>query len=143
MEIYGETEATGDIHMKIDSNHVYWEGEGECNIAIGTHIGPFSSIIIKEGLSINTGTIIGPSVTIVDHDHNIESKDINTVGNKEAILIGKYCWIGANAVILKGVRLPDYCVVGAGSVVVKGSYEKGSVFVGNPAKVIRMRPIYE
>ena len=52
------------------------------------------------------------------------------------IEIGKNCFIGCNALILKGTRLGDNCVVGAGAVVC-GEFEADSVIAGNPARVIR------
>lgn len=141
MEMCGGKEVIMDIHMKIDANHIYWEVyQAECSIHDTVHIGPFTSIMIKAGLVMEEGSTMGPSVTIVDHDHNLENtKSIMDVGKKEPIHIGKRCWIGANVTILKGVTLEDDCVVGAGSVVLRGVYKKGSVLVGNPAKVKWMR----
>ena len=52
------------------------------------------------------------------------------------IRIGKNCFIGCNAIILKGTELGNGCVVGAGAVVA-GEFEPNSVIVGNPARVIR------
>ena len=136
------SDSTG-VGMKVDDNHVYWEIYGaNCDIAAGVHIGPFSSILCHIGIKIEEGTIIGPSATIVDSDHEIDpEKDLHTLGKQAKIHIGKFCWIGANAVILKGVTLGDRCVVGAGSVVVGGAYTAGSVLVGVPAKVIKVRDV--
>lgn len=53
------------------------------------------------------------------------------------ILIGEDVWIGANAIILKGVVLEDGCIVAAGAVVTKGHYPAGSILAGNPAKVVK------
>lgn len=52
--------------------------------------------------------------------------------------IGNDVWIGANAVVLKGVSLSDGCIVGGGAVVTKDvpSY---AIAVGNPAKIIKYR----
>ncbi len=52
------------------------------------------------------------------------------------IKMGKRCWIGAKAVILKDVELGDGCVVGAGAVVTK-SFPAGSVIAGVPASMRR------
>ncbi len=52
------------------------------------------------------------------------------------VVVGRGCWIGARAIILKGVRLGEGCVVGAGSVVTK-SFPAWSILAGNPAKWIR------
>jgi acetyltransferase-like isoleucine patch superfamily enzyme len=52
------------------------------------------------------------------------------------IRIGKNCFIGCNAIILKGSELGDGCVVGAGAVVA-GKFEDNCVIAGNPAQVVR------
>ncbi len=54
------------------------------------------------------------------------------------VSIGNDVWIGANAIILGGVKIGDGAIVGAGSIVTK-SVEPYSVVVGSPAKIIRFR----
>jgi acetyltransferase-like isoleucine patch superfamily enzyme len=50
--------------------------------------------------------------------------------------IGSHVWIGARALILKGVRIGDGAVVAAGSVVTRDVPSRALV-AGNPAQVIR------
>jgi acetyltransferase-like isoleucine patch superfamily enzyme len=86
------------------------------------------------GIYIGDRTIFAPGVKIISANH-----DEGDLGGHEAcepINIGADCWIGANAVILPGVRLGDRCVVGAGAVVTR-SFEAGSVLVGVPARAVR------
>ena len=52
------------------------------------------------------------------------------------VQIGRRCWIGMNALVLKGVRIGDNTVVASGSVVV-GDLPPNVVAGGNPAKVLR------
>lgn len=52
------------------------------------------------------------------------------------IRIGKGAWVGARAIILKGVTIGEGAIVGAGSVVTK-NVEPRAVVAGNPARVIR------
>lgn len=52
------------------------------------------------------------------------------------ITIGNGCWIGANVVVLPGVRIGDGAVIGAGSVVTK-DIPANVVAVGNPCRVLR------
>lgn len=75
-----------------------------------------SMIVCRESISIGDGTTIGPNVVIYDHDHNIKE---NGKLKKEKVVVGKNVWIGAGAVILKGVTIGDNAVVAAGTVVSK------------------------
>lgn len=50
--------------------------------------------------------------------------------------IGKKCFIGANAIIMCGVKVGDEVIVGAGSVVTK-DVPSNCIVAGNPARVIR------
>lgn len=50
--------------------------------------------------------------------------------------IGERCFIGANAIIMPGIRVGDECIVGSGAVVTK-DVPNQCIVGGNPAKVIR------
>lgn len=53
-------------------------------------------------------------------------------------VIGNDVWIGANVIVIQGVKIGNGAVIGAGAVVTKnvGDYE---IVAGNPAKLIKMR----
>lgn len=80
-------------------------------------------------------TIIAPNSCIVGVNHDIH--DLRVPVGKGGISIGKYCWIGANSVIVSGVKLGDHTVVAAGSVVTKSFPEGHCVIGGIPAKLIK------
>ena len=65
---------------------------------------------------------------------NIE-KDTYTKGE---VNIGNDVWVGANAVILSGVKVGDGAVIAAGSVVTK-NIPPYAIVAGVPAKVIKFR----
>ena len=52
------------------------------------------------------------------------------------VVIGKNVWIGANSVILPGVKIGDNSVIGAGSIITE-DVPAYSVVVGNPARIIK------
>lgn len=54
----------------------------------------------------------------------------------EELIIEDDVWIGANSIILKGVKLKQGTIIAAGSVVIK-STEPFSLYAGNPAKFIK------
>jgi len=111
-------------------------------IEIGNNVGiSGATIYARKSITIGDNTNIGGNVKILDNDfHPIEvearlADDKEKIGTRP-IEIGKNCFIGCNALILKGTRLGDNCVVGAGAVVC-GKFEANSVIAGNPARVIR------
>jgi len=95
---------------------------------------PNNYIEASNGIVIGDHTNIGPNVGIISANHNL----IDNVKHEFScpIRIGKFCWIGMNAVILPGVELGDFTVVGAGSVVSKSFTEGYCVLGGSPAKII-------
>ena len=114
----------------------------EAKIIIGDNVGISGAVIYaRTSICIGDGTNIGGNVKILDNDfHPIEVQarlidDKSKIGTRP-IEIGKNCFIGCNALILKGTRLGDGCVVGAGAVVC-GEFPPNSVIAGNPAKVIK------
>ena len=50
--------------------------------------------------------------------------------------IGSECFIGANAIVMAGVRIGDHCIVGSGAVVTK-DVPSGCIVGGNPARILR------
>jgi acetyltransferase-like isoleucine patch superfamily enzyme len=59
--------------------------------------------------------------------------------NMAPILVNRGAWIGARAIILKGVTIGEGAVVGMGSVVTR-DVPPFTVVAGNPAKEIRKLP---
>lgn len=115
------------------------------------------AIDVEEDVSFNTnvhinasvgGTIrigkyslIGPNTVMRTANHKFERRDIpiRKQGHECGdIDIGEDCWIGANVVVLGGVKIGAGSVIAAGAVVVD-SIPAGALAGGVPAKVIRMR----
>jgi maltose O-acetyltransferase len=89
-------------------------------------------------VEIGDRNMFGPDVYITDSNHQIRV-DFGMGElpmNRGTVVIGSRCWIGAKAVILKGVKLGDGCVVAAGAVVTR-SVEPGEVVAGVPARPLQ------
>ncbi len=107
-------------------------GEGAApGLSHGCYI--FASSVGK--ISIGKYSIIAPNVCLAGFNHQLTNYFITEA--KGPLIIGDYCWIGANAVVLPNVVLGDHTVVAAGAVVTKSFPHGFCVIGGNPAKIIR------
>ena len=79
-------------------------------------------------------TIIAPNVGIISANHDIYDYRVH---KKSEVVIGRYCWIGMNCVVLPGVTLGDHTIVAAGSVVTQSFPEGYCVLAGNPATILK------
>ena len=109
-------------------------------IVIHNNVGISSCVIAcANRVEIGEGTIIGAGTLVIDTDFHPRLRDGNWGTDPRSVSkpveIGRKCFIGARAIILKGVRIGDGAVVGAGSVVTKDVSAR-SIVAGNPAAVI-------
>lgn len=100
-----------------------------------------SCIHAYKRISIGKNCLIAANCQIIDgNGHDLSFPDvanrINTRGDAKEIIIEDNVWVGANCIILPGVRIGYGSVIAAGSVVVK-DIPPMSVAGGNPAKVIK------
>ena len=96
---------------------------------------------------IGNDVMLGPNVTIITGDHRIDisgrsmisltDKDKLPENDQDVVLDGDN-WIGANATILKGVRIGYGAVIAAGALV-KHDVPPFSIWGGVPAKQLKMR----
>jgi len=96
---------------------------------------------IGEGAMIDMGAIVGARGKIGKNSHLGAGAVIAGVlepPSKSPVIVEDDVLIGANAVILEGVRVGKGSVIAAGSVVVEDIPEN-SVAAGTPAKVIKMK----
>ena len=96
------------------------EKGGELNIAKGCFFNNDCSITCMSRINIGENSIFGEGVKIYDHNYHINNADqlIKNSGHTLGeVNIGKNCWIGSNAVLLKGAKIGDNCIIGAGCVI--------------------------
>ena len=101
----------------------------------------------KAPITIGNHVMFGPNVTMISGDHRIdipgrymsEIKDNDKLQENDLpIVLEGDNWIGANAIILKGVKIGVGAVVAAGAVVTK-DVPPYKIVGGVPAKVISER----
>jgi len=100
-----------------------------------------SCIHARERIEIGNNCLVAGNCQIFDCSaHHISFDDppnrINTPGTTKPIIIEDNVWIGANCIILPGVRIGYGSIIGAGSVVTK-NIPPMAIAAGNPAEVIK------
>jgi len=113
-------------------------------LSIGNHVGMSqSTIVCQKEIIIKDYVKLGGGVKIYDSDfHSLKALDRmdskSDMLNKRTkkVVIGNHVFIGANAMILKGVEIGDNSIIGAGSVVSK-SIPTNEIWAGNPARFIK------
>lgn len=114
-------------------------------IVIGDHSG-CSGAVLSSRSSIEIGRYvnIGGNARIYDHDfHSLDAQvrreplqDYASV-RTERVSLGDDVFVGAHAIVLKGVHAGAGAVIGAGAVVSLREIPAGAVVTGNPASVRR------
>lgn len=122
---------------------------GPARISSPTLIGDYKNLFLHDNAEINSGCFIvakdrieiGRNSTIAYGVTILTSANPNGPKNKLSkiypqmtapVFIGDDTWIGANSILLPGVKIGSYSVVAAGSVVVK-DVPSGVLVAGNPA----------
>jgi len=123
---------------------------GDGRIEIGDSSGG-SAVVLSSRSLIKVGRFVnlGGNVRIFDHDFHALDPARRRLGlNEQAshirtspVEIGDDVFVGANALILKGVTIGPRSIVAAGAVVFKGEYPADCTLAGNPAQVVRRMPV--
>lgn len=122
-----------------------------CYVGEGARLWSAKSICIGDRVLISHNVNIFDSMThpLSSADRHLHFRAIIETGHpasidlgEREIVIGDDVWIGAGAILLRGVRIGLGAVIGAGAVVTH-DVEPFSVVAGNPARVIRELGPYE
>ena len=116
---------------------------GEVTIGNDVFFNRNCSINCHKSINIGDNTILGENVKIYDHNHVFTNSTmaIRKQGfTSDKVIIGKNCWIGSNATILKGVTIGDNVIIGANCLVYK-SIPSNKIVKNNSNLVIK--EIYE
>lgn len=99
------------------------------------------TLVDDANIYVGNNVMFGPNVVLTTANHPID-RTLRIRGYQYAkdIVIEDNVWIGANVVVLPGVRISEGSVIGAGSVVSR-DIPAGVVAMGIPCRVLR--PISE
>lgn len=110
---------------------------GDVIIGDYTRIGLHNTIIGPVNIGHHVNLAQGITLTALNHNFEDSEKRIDEQGVcTTPVVIEDDVWIGANAVILPGVRVGTHSVVAAGAVVTK-DVPPHSIVAGIPAKIIK------
>lgn len=104
----------------------------------GCVLGPKVEVYNKAKVCIGRQAVISQKSFICTAGHDINSPRMALVA--KPIMVGRYSWVAAQAIVLPGVMVGEGAVVAAGAVVAK-SVEPWTVVGGNPAKMLKVREI--
>jgi acetyltransferase-like isoleucine patch superfamily enzyme len=115
-------------------------------LVIGDHVfvGAGCEFNFKRGITIGSHCLIASGCYFIDHDHQSARRDVpmgtQSGGPEAPVTLENDVWIGANAVLLKGVTIGKGAIVAAGAVV-RDSIPAYEIWGGVPAKKIGERPL--
>jgi acetyltransferase-like isoleucine patch superfamily enzyme len=127
------------------------EGEGRAEIGAEVYVGDGAIISARTKVEIGEGSLLAHGVQVFDNDtHPIDAaerrahfRSILKLGPRRdfaigarPVRIGKDCWLGFGAAVMKGVEVGDQAIVAAGAVVVSDVRPR-SIVAGNPAREAR------
>ncbi len=113
------------------------------NVSIGNNCKINADVMLngRSGITIGNNVTLSHGAKVISTGYDIEH--FMTTGERvhitdKPITIGNYCWVGANAMILPGVKITgEFVVIGAGAVVTKDVTESRVLVAGNPAKIVK------
>lgn len=140
IKIYNNTIFEGVQFMGKAKIEPYCRLIGDPEIILGNNFYLNAHCHFLGEIKIGDNVMIGPKTIIWGRDHGME---LGTPMNKqphkkEPIIIEDDVWIGAGAIILKGVKIGTGAVIGAGSLVTK-NIPPYAIALGSPAKVVKYR----
>jgi acetyltransferase-like isoleucine patch superfamily enzyme len=110
----------------------------QARLVLGRDCGASGAVLCAGRLiEVGESTLIGSGAMIVDNDFHVLTADgwhDEAAATARAVKIGNQVFIGARAIILKGVTVGDRAIIGAGAVVTR-DVPADHLAVGNPATV--------
>lgn len=117
-------------------------GEG-CRVIIGEHFSVNINCMMTcmgkmNYILVGDDCMFSENIDIWNTDsHQITNLEGQVINRNRPIVIGNHVWIGKNCSILKGVFIGNHSIIGMSSVVTN-NVDSNSIYVGNPAKKVKV-----
>jgi len=111
-------------------------GARPAQLRLGRHAAVTSRHYIdcSGGVDVGAFTVVaGVRSTILSHQVDLTRSEQDV----RPVTIGDYCFIGSNAQVAPGARIPDRCMIAMGSVVVGTLPDSDTLYAGVPARAAK------
>jgi acetyltransferase-like isoleucine patch superfamily enzyme len=112
------------------------QGAGRIEIGDCVLMSPGSRLSASDEIIIGDGTMLANGAYVTDSDWHTLYDRTARADTPTPVHIGRNCWLGDHATVLKGVTIGDNSVVAARAVVTK-DVPPNVVVAGNPARIVR------
>ncbi len=146
---HGKYSIGDDVHIiskefvnPIGGNRTVLQTFGNGEIVIGNNVGISHAILCaRSSITIEDNVLLGGGVKVYDTDfHPVEYEarvaNVDSKIKSQPVRIKEGAFVGAHALVLKGVTIGKHAVIGAGAVVTK-DVPDNEVWGGNPVRFIK------
>jgi acetyltransferase-like isoleucine patch superfamily enzyme len=113
---------------------------GEIVLGARVQFGSWVALHAVELVQLADNCAAGERVSIFDSDHRHDGSEVASYDQALAIspvVIGENTFLGANAFLLRGVRIGSNAMVAAAALLRPGEYPGGFLYAGSPARAVR------
>lgn len=121
---------------------VFIEGFAGLRLGDNVSINRASNLSCFGGVTLGDNVAVGHGASIISTNHEFGDPLVPIKYQpmmSAPVVVGSNVWIGAKAIILPGVTIPDGTVIAAGAVVTRSIIEPDMIVGGVPARVIKSR----
>jgi acetyltransferase-like isoleucine patch superfamily enzyme len=140
VQLHGGTVSVGSRTTIRDYCFLDASRGGEILIGDDVEIGQQVALHAVRLVRLDDKVAAGERVSVFDSDHRHDGSEVKAPDQAIAVtpvVIGENTFLGANALVLRGVTMGPNSMVAAGSLVRAGDYAGGFLYAGSPLRAVR------